>query len=126
MPEEDILLVGGDPGFLLLLAVVVGNAFRRQFQRGAGFGGDRRQRPVDLFGLDFHRRGAQFQPVEAGGIVEDRLIAAGADIGDDRLNRLDHADRRRLPPFLDLAECVSKAGIGEMKNLDHATSLNGR
>ncbi|MEZ0021109.1 hypothetical protein ABIE76_005756 [Sinorhizobium fredii] len=66
-----------------LPAVMRLDAGRRNLQSTEHFRLDRGDRSVDLGRADRHGRDAEIHAVEAGGIIGERRVAAGADVVDD-------------------------------------------
>jgi len=67
--------------------MVRANAIAREDQRRARALVHRLLRRLELRLADAQRRGRQLQPVEALGIIENRCVAARADIGKDDAHR---------------------------------------
>ena len=65
-----------------------GDPLRREFQRGDRLGRARPGGAVQVRRRNPHGVRRQFEPIKPSGVVDDRVVAAGADVGEDRRHRI--------------------------------------
>ena len=123
LSNQHIGFIRRQPGLLLLLAMIIANALRRQFKSRIRFGTDLLDCGLHFVGSDFNAGRIQLQTIEFGGQLKQGRIAAQAHSGQNVFNRRFNPGGNLFGALLNFFEGRGKPGVRKFQYLDHGISL---